>query len=49
MAVFALSRVLVSRHAIAATTHVDDGGAVKEAVDDGGGDDTVGEDLAPNR
>ncbi len=39
----------MSAHAVAATADVDDDGVVDEAVDDGGGDDLVSEDLAPVR
>jgi hypothetical protein len=45
--VFALRHILVGPHAIAAAPHVDHGGAVEQAVDDGGADHAVGEDLAP--
>jgi hypothetical protein len=47
--VLALIGVLVTAHAVAPAADVDDDGVVDEAVDDGGGDDLVGKDLAPIR
>src|SRR5881227_3392003 len=38
---------LVGAHAVALAADVEDGGVAEQAVDDGGGDDRIGEDMAP--